>query len=252
MPLCTSYRLFFGGEYPINISSIRILESRLNLEKMIGAMTVLDNCISDNIHWANTIDQYESNKHSAKLKALFNYVLNNKLEKIYNQYIYNTFDCFRRNKKELIIDLWDLGVHCKDQELSSLILCQLNEKHKKQQIADDEISYCLHSRLFYIFPNVVKVVIERSHKYFNRLSLFGLISVIQNTNVREVRIGAHNGWMQDDQSWIDVLYGSSMKEEIVDRFAKSNFTLQFKKGLCKDKDGYPMESMMIWIVAKSD
>ena len=67
---------------------------------MIGAITAYDNCISDNIYYENEI--YEDNKYGAKLKALFNYVLNNKLEKVYNGYIYNTFECFRRNKKEFL------------------------------------------------------------------------------------------------------------------------------------------------------
>ena len=111
---------------------------------MIGAITAYDNCISDNIHQYNKIN--EENKYGLKLKALFNYVLNNKLEKVYNQYIYHTFECFRRNKKKLIIDLYDMTDCCEDKELSNLILCKLNDKDKKQEIADDEKEYCLYSK----------------------------------------------------------------------------------------------------------
>ena len=47
------FRLFCGDGWSLNVSTIRIIDTRKNLVTIISAITAFDNCISKNIISSN-------------------------------------------------------------------------------------------------------------------------------------------------------------------------------------------------------
>ena len=216
------YRLFYGNDkHPINITSIRMIESSLNFEYLVGAMTALDNCISNQIR--NEVSA--SHKYGEKLSVLFNYIINGKLEKKWNKYVYDTFHCFTRNKQIIHISVGALKLLVKDKDLLNLICYKLDDNNF--EIIDEEnLTNLIRPHLFKIFENVQEIYVET---FDYGLYLFGLLSIIKNTKIKKATITATT------PSWINNIW-SSHEQQIVDKFDASNFDVQFKQKPDEDED----------------
>lgn len=205
------YRLFFGDTSLLNVASIRIIKRNLNLEKVIKAITVLDNCISYKL-FREISGSYG---YGLKLRTLFDYILYGKKEKKWHQYVYDTFQCFVRNKTMVHINI-DYLVHLvKDEELLSLIFHKL-EKNNKEIMEEETSTNLIKPQFFRIFDNVEEIIIGSFNSGF---SLFGFLSLITNTKINKVLISGN--WLRE--RW------DSCGEEIVEKFATRNFKVVFSK-----------------------
>ena len=78
------YKLIFGGEYPINVESIWIMENQSNLSEVIMTLTVLDLALSGE----HAKGQWSTAKGKI-LRALFNYATGKNSEIEASGYIFN-------------------------------------------------------------------------------------------------------------------------------------------------------------------
>ena len=87
------YRLFFGraGIHPLNITSIRIIESSLNLEEPMSAITALDSILST--AYIEETEISGDDQYGVIMGEIFNYNTSKK-EMIFNEYVYGTFSLF--------------------------------------------------------------------------------------------------------------------------------------------------------------
>ena len=81
------------------------MEGKSNLEMIIQALTVLDRCVSfEQFKHFNYNYLDKKSGHGSLLEAIFNSVINNVKTMELNQYILNTFNCFRKSKTKLSFD----------------------------------------------------------------------------------------------------------------------------------------------------
>ena len=204
------FRLFFGSNVAMNVESIRIISNNLNLEKVIGAITALDNIISKKINAANVIPS--DSGYVDLLSVLFVYIVSGKKEKKWNEYIFDTFHSFVQNKIQINIDIRKLAYNVKDEGLLNLIFYNLDIDNKDFENSSNLINL-IRPQIFKIFDNVQQITIRTEEYGF---SLFGFLSLIENTKINKARISG---------DWI--------KKEFVDKVSSTNFKLEFKKA--KDK-----------------
>ena len=156
---------------PLNINSIKVMETSSNLESVISAITALDILISDN-------DPPPTYNHGKTLSSLFNYLLNEKLDKKFNKYIYNTFKLFTASKQEIYIDLYELDDYNKndDGKLVHLLVHELKafDIFEEHEFRTDNVNL-LRPQLFSIFPNIKYISIWPSNYIFSLSAFLSLI-----------------------------------------------------------------------------
>ena len=228
----TNNRLLFGSDVKLNISSIRIIETRSNLESVIRVITMLDMCISNNADasWKNWgVSEHEDDGKT--LKALFKHATE---EPVSNQYIANTFDCFRKNKKALCIYYRSLYTAVPKQ-ISALLVGKLIEyRWKGSKEFDSEYAIrnseenmatnALNDELFKVFPNVSTLILttfrtrgilcESSHFPF---SLLKLLSIIKDTAVKHVVISG---------TWFGEFQSSFVGYNVINPFREAKIKIQ--------------------------
>ena len=208
------FRLFMGSSWPVNIHSIKLMKTSLNLEKVISAITTLDILISDECSPPLTYF------HGKILSSLFSYILNDKLDRNFDKYILKTFKLFITNKQKLDINLPQLYNYNKkdDGKLVNLIVNELTAFSGYDEYQDCKMNMeninMARPQLFNIFKNVNYVSIYASNEFF--LSLFELLSLIEGTIVHTVEIRAGN--------WINKLWESS-SETFVEIFTNKNYNI---------------------------
>ena len=206
-----TYRLFFGNDRPINITSIKLIKSCSNLGSLIRAITILDNCISGNVN--HYISEYEYGK---KLSALFNYFINGKLENKWNKFVYDTFECFIKNKKRMDIDIDKVSRYVGDQDLLNLMFHSLNADSTAIMDEKDSTNLIKQS-MFEIFENVEEINIQSNEHSF---SLFGFLEIISETKITKVTITAGKYGFE----WIESLW-KDHQQKIEARFDASEFDI---------------------------
>ena len=225
---CILFRLFMGDTFcGLNIDSIRLMESSTNLHKLISAITALDNCISNGFN-------QPSYNHGKTLSSLFNYVLNDKLNKKFNTFIYDTFDCFRYNKRKIWIDLYELDKYNKrdDGKLVDLIihnLCGVVRSEDNEMDMND--INMLRPQLFKAFPNIEYIRIYASDKRGKKDYIFclsELLSLIEATSVNKVEIVTFkSGYPNAALTWTNKLWNVSSRV-IIESFANKNFSIRYE------------------------
>ena len=115
------YRLFMGSRYSLLIS-IMLMEISLNSEKVMSAITALNILVS-----SEKRDTPSTYKHSKIMSSLFNYILNDKLDRKFNQYIYRAIQVFTSYKQKIYINLNALDAYNMkdDRQFKSLIVNEL-------------------------------------------------------------------------------------------------------------------------------
>ena len=218
-----------GSRHPLNIHSIRLIQYALNLETVMSAITALDNCLSN--------EAPASYNHGKVLSALFDYALYDKAHTKFNPYVYATFDCFRRNKTEISIDIGSLQFYGKirinDGKLLDLFIHQIHEFVRgEEDTTNINNMNMLKPELFQLFPNINHVYIRASdyRGFIDYIfSLSQLLSLLGQTKVNRVDIVAYGKESSPSRaSWIKKLWISS-SEVIRERFSKQKFDIRFGK-----------------------
>eukprot|EP01084_Bolivina_argentea_P226785 383034_1 len=115
------------------------------------------------------------------IKELFSWKRGQSFSQKLDQYVYQTFDAFLKHKKQIVIDLYQLG-EAKTKDMIDLILYSL-EKGTKERSYDDKTNL-LRSETIGIFTNVKKVVIDTWDNYC--ISLAELLSLVSKTEWEQV------------------------------------------------------------------
>ena len=186
------FRLFMGSTWrALHINSIRIMETALNFEEVISAITALDLLISE-------FGRPSTYSHGQILSSLFNYILHGNLDKRFNKYIYDTFKLFTSNKQRIYIDFEDLDDYNEndDGKLVNLLVHRLQAVHKIKEF-DGAAKYktnmyntnILTQQFLSIFPNLnyIRITASGIRKDFT-FSLSELLSSIKYTTVKTVQI----------------------------------------------------------------
>ena len=186
---------------PLNVSSIRLQSTSSNLDKLILPITVLDNFISN--HQMATVGIC-TKSYVKILKELFSMYLNPSLSSkeslITNKYVYETFDCFVKHKKEITVhidDWWGL-----DSDLMGFLFANLvNDSNYPN---DDNDQNQIQKEFLQVFANIDSLVL-----YFRELSfsLLLFLSNIRGTNIKKVVISDGHGGLG---GWLSTLSSSSL------------------------------------------
>merc|ERR1712228_41324 len=118
-----------------------------------------------------------------------------------NEYLYQTFDAYTKNKKQIEIHLWFLNDA--KESMYNLIVHSL-KKNAKPKDDNDRVNI-LQSELAKIFPNVNTVHIHAGYygDYYP-FSLIAFLRLLQMTKWQKVVIKA-----EGQNNWISVLWKSS-------------------------------------------
>eukprot|EP01084_Bolivina_argentea_P150987 263599_1 len=218
-------RLFFGGFFRIKIESIRIIKTQQNFGVFMRPLFYLDAMITAAID----IEDIEARPGDKKiLSSLLKWKLKQKTKLKFNKYIYNTFDCFCQNKREISLDLHALSKA--NGKMVNLILDK-NDLPRKQ--------------IFDIFENAKHIVIQSSD--YNgwisyELPLLKLLSLLESISFEQVIVKTTRGLFEPD-SWISSLWLSSSWRNIREKYTEKNFNISMKqvKLKCTKEDWLTIE-----------
>ena len=174
-------RLFFGdNDHAINVSSIRIIEHNLNLESAIGAITALDNIISNKIYGRiHTISS--ASGYGSKLSVLFDSALRGTKGKKLNQYVFDTFLCFAKNKTKIDINIDKLASYVQDKALVNLVFHEVDKNDDETK--EENLKNLIRPQMFQIFDNVQEIAIDTGGYY--KFSASRFLSLIENTKINK-------------------------------------------------------------------
>ena len=119
--------MFFGDKtegftkQPITVETIRIIDHGSNLQKQVEAITKFDEILT--VEEINNLS-FER-EYGSTVKDIIESAKGN--TKQFHPYIYDTFNCFRHNKKHIRVDIDKLVAHVKDEGLLSLIIPEYRE-----------------------------------------------------------------------------------------------------------------------------
>lgn len=118
-------RLFFGGYLPINIESIRIMNTMENFEEMVRALNHLDAFLSGD----DLVDGYGiTEKHVKIIQILFSKFLSesDKMDqRIDDDYMLSCFKCFLEYKKNIEINPDFDKYYGSKQELVNIVMNEM-------------------------------------------------------------------------------------------------------------------------------
>ena len=223
-------RLFFGcghgsKQVPINISSIRIIETGTNYGEIIQAITLFDNIISGNTPMRISTSIWK------KATLIMNHLLNNndKTENKFDSFIYNTFKLFMDRKNKLKIDMNALDYFKVDLSFCNLIFGGAGFQTKRYEQDNDYLIYDdTNIPRFKLFDNlgIVTIIgIQRHNKYWS-FSLISLLSKMVESNIKQANISTN--WMMADDftSWISSVWNQSCSS-LVKEYKKKGFAIEF-------------------------
>ena len=191
---------------PINITSIRIIESCTNYEEIVSAITTLDNVLSGHLY-------YEISPVLCKTYAsILNHLLYDKDRRSLDPFIYSTFHTFVENKTEIRISMEKLNDYL-SQEFLELLFYRFDEPKTVPPeaydypypswedpvmvpyVLQDDDTNLLKKELFNVFHNVSVVKIGGSQNFGDKrngiywaFSLQKLLDVMNNTNIKQLEI----------------------------------------------------------------
>eukprot|EP01084_Bolivina_argentea_P306569 529775_1 len=124
----------------------------------------------------------------------------------YDKYIYDSFDCFVLNKKQIILDLDTLyDEKKKGNKMMDLIMNKMEENDMILETPnfrnDTDDTNFPDKQIFGVFKNVKKLIIKSTRAdgyYCYTYSLILLLSLIESTSVEKVIVKAvvwNNSWL---------------------------------------------------------
>ena len=180
-------------------------------------ITILDHIISNNVRWNNEIA--DSAEDVSILKRLFGYYLSpwsqGKIKG--NQYIFDTFQCFANHKETIKINIAYLDWYCHNKDLLALLFDKIiNTRYNPS--SDSLTQNILRKDVIKIFKNVKTLRIWAGDY---KLSLLSLLSLIDGTQITEVKI--YNAY------WIGAINSSSSINDIVNKYKNANYEVKIKE-----------------------
>ena len=222
----------FGGYWPIQIISIRLIKQAKKFQVIIGALYYLDIAISTSWGYGDAENMIKVNPQwIGIIKDLFDFIISQKEENIgkYDNYIFSTFKCFVEHKRKLMIGLDDLLLFNKD--FRNLIMGQLMSTHyekdsiskMKGMITDINDMNLPKKQFLTIFHNLQQLELYlSSNLYFYIISLSSLSSIIKShPSLKMVRIDLGYG------SKIRSLY--SLSEEMKKRYEHVGYNIHLEE-----------------------
>ena len=156
-------RLFMGGRYPLVVKSILIMETAQNFSRFFGVLSVFD-CVVNGSNFRNV--QLPPAKDFVKLQHLLDWSLGTlDDEKItFPDFIYRTFECYRDNKTEILLDFFYLG---KAQDAYKVYYEPVVHTLEKRPFGDqeDDVNSPKWDTIFAIFPNIKVVTLDCGMDY---------------------------------------------------------------------------------------
>merc|ERR1712228_916667 len=98
-------RLFIGGFWRIRVESIRLTKTKTNFETFFVSLFYFDAMVTAKAH----LDDLKiNNNQRGVIKSLIKWRLEQKKDPKMNEYLYQTFDAYTKNKKQIEIDYYYL------------------------------------------------------------------------------------------------------------------------------------------------
>eukprot|EP01084_Bolivina_argentea_P297762 513035_1 len=226
-------RLFCGGYAPIDIESVRIIDTDKNFGIFIKSLALLDGMI--NGAFVEFVDI--KNINISLLYRLVEFVLHrekgdNKIQ--FDDYIIESFNIFRQNKQEIFLDYYNLSRldNTKNTKMRDLIMNDF-ETHKGKEAdtkylrEESDLSNVIKSDFFSIFSNVKTIRISTQVEW--TISLLALLNVIKSTNVENVIIKVCASRPRDNPTtWLKRLKLSSAFPSIVKKYNDAGFDIDLR------------------------
>eukprot|EP01084_Bolivina_argentea_P047659 87841_1 len=191
-------RVFVGGDTPIRIETIKIIQTKKNFELFFHALFILDTMLN-----GTTMNGMEITTDDVDIVTKLMKVQNTS----FDQYIISTWDLFKRNKKQIVVNLDYLDEHFKEI-YDLIIVCGVHHQYRMKD-RSNLVNVCVLE----IFENVTHLIIYTTgYSYgFHRvyafdllyfLSTLGDISSIQQITIKAVREYKYGKYQP---SWIYLL-----------------------------------------------
>eukprot|EP01084_Bolivina_argentea_P260831 440607_1 len=142
-----------------------------------------------------------------------------------DKYIIDTFDLFLLKKTEIVIDIHEIGTYFK--ELSDLIMYQTERYENEESNNNNSYLNTINPRIFPMFVNLNKVVINTTDSKGSceyRFSLLSFLSSIQSykSSIKYVIKAKRNSqWNKEHKKW--EYYGTTWLNDFVDEAIKQRF-----------------------------
>ena len=208
------HRLFFGGDCPIKMVSVRIRSTNKNFENFVNSLCYFDIMLSggDLKNYGNI-----GNKDVLLIDDLINNVIGKPRIRKYDVYIYDTFKCFIVNKQKIILNLHALYEVKTDNKMIDLIMYGLEQHNMmselnqpKRRDSNDGTNLFI-SEIFKVLKNIKNITIQSTdvngiYCYpFSLLLLLNASTLVEKVIVKAVRYCG-------EDSWLGLLWNSSSLE----------------------------------------
>eukprot|EP01084_Bolivina_argentea_P248814 416283_1 len=215
-------KLFCGGQYTINIQSIRIRNTNQNFEDFIGPLLYLDAILNGSVYEA-VANIHMSLKDREMLIHLMKWKLGEHLQRKCPQYIYDTFDCFCKHKKQISLNLKQLRKMNKN--ITDLVMNNIEKSAKVREISDK--TNLFRKQMLDLFENVTNLTIvcwnQSGDIYHDRdifhdpysysLSLSTLLTLIESSGIQHVVIELESMYYKYDDHNIDLLWVCGVQQQ---------------------------------------
>ena len=248
------YRLFFGGEKPVNIEGVRLIKTEQNFYSIISVICYFDTLLQDK-STNTTKEKRKDEKSHVGLKftekqiklftALFNKYAGKPTTKKFDPYIDATFSCFVESKTRIYINVGRYS-QIKNLYMHPVLLQHHDHQYWTSESSDDpevtlkpKINYDEDYRnlfkveLLRVFRNLKEIYITGLNSYdqysksssMYYVSLYTLLRIIKHSSsLNEIRIN-DIGW----GPYIEEFYDITPK--MIERYGEENFTI--KKDMVK-------------------
>ena len=234
--------MFFGGFWNIKLSSIYITKTNKSFSSIVNALSYFDSYISGsyNFGWKSPQKNQISDHEISLLICLLNKNdKNDEMEKIEpDGYMQSTFNCFIRNKTDIIINCYNLSKSSTNGQIRDLVMNKLeNKKDFKAVRADDDPTNLFQVKLLDLFSNLksITLITGDQHEinkcgYSNRsLSMTLLLSMIKHKALEQILILSYDP-LGKGNSWQSYLWQTS-SSKLIPTYQESGYILQFKYSL---------------------
>ena len=187
--LCYLHRLFMGGFYPMGVESVRLIRSNKNFEEIMTALSCLDMMMSTEIYpgfWKKI-----KQKHVKIVKHLFS---KSAAENQFDEYIYETFECFIRSKQQIIVNVPDLNLEEVNDEMRKLMMHRIEPDEKAKSGRNgygprrgEDMTNLIKKEFLNTFKYVKKIQFNICDHYnLYRIGLGSLLKIMNGTQIQEV------------------------------------------------------------------
>lgn len=210
-------RLFIGSSMPIRLQTIILMQSQKNYQRFINSLCFFDFITSeersDEMYFFDGMTS--TRKISSHIEHLLDYKLGKAIDKTMDSYVYEMFDAYCKNKKNIDICLRRAG---RAQHFSNLLMHSYEYDKDVYLRKDTDKTNIIRPVLSKIFRNAVKVQINASNCSF---SLIGFLDVLKTSNWQRVEIGGE---------WVEELAQSFIWEweRIKKQYESNNYKIKFE------------------------